>query len=166
MAFAVGPALCVPCAIGVQCADTRGDAMTHAFRMLAAVALSGLMGCSVPGTTLRHAPEKPEIFGIAEALRHAHKADVVLVHGMCPHGFDWVTAANQSLATALGMTVGTSEFVTTIGPGGQLYRSELTGASDRVTTYAILWSPAAAPARERLCYDRTDDAPECAGRGK
>ena len=41
-----------------------------------------LAGCSMPGTTLRHAPPNPDITGIESVLSAGARADVVIIHGM------------------------------------------------------------------------------------
>ena len=49
--------------------------------------------------------------------------------------------------------------------GGELYESEISDGSRVVKTYAILWSPAAAPARRLLCYDTDKPTPSCPADG-
>ena len=122
---------------------------------------NALCACTTPGTTLRYAPEQPEIIGVESALAEG-PVDVVLVHGMCFKDETWVTSANQALAKALGMTVRKTQPAIPIGEfGGKLYESELDGPGGIVRTYAILWSPAAAHARESLCYDTNAPTPSC-----
>src|SRR4051812_6030699 len=134
---------------------------------LIALAMSSwISGCSVPGTTLRHDPPNPQILGIAPVLSETQRADVVLIHGMCPKGVGWVRDANSNLAAALGMSVTKAGNAKRIGEyGGELYESEISDGSRVVKTYAILWSPAAAPARRLLCYDTDKPTPSCPAEG-
>jgi hypothetical protein len=122
-----------------------------------------LAGCSIPGTTLRHAPPNPDIAGIESVLSAGARADVVLIHGMCFKDIEWMRAANRGLAEALGMTFDDRDKEgSPIGQfGGRLFVNELRGARGSVRTFAILWSPAAAVAREALCYDTTQPSETC-----
>jgi hypothetical protein len=129
--------------------------------LVVTVAVAACIGCTLPYSPPQVLDQSLGAIGIVDVLSHNTDVDVLLIHGMCTHGKKWVVAANNSLRKSLGIveeldesnlpiphkiTNGTESYM-------EVYTIQGPLAAKNLRTHAILWSPAVAPWKRRLCYD-------------
>jgi hypothetical protein len=129
--------------------------------LLASIVL--LTACSLPYRTPEIDPDDKSIVGITSAFGKTDNIDVLLVHGMCSHGYeDWVVPTNTNLMGAISDRTGIASWPLDTTPdakpielanGGQYYKKVYRFGPTKVTTHAIVWSPVTAPFKRSLCYD-------------
>jgi hypothetical protein len=122
-----------------------------------------LGGCSLPYSPPLILDESIRAIGVAEVLsqKDVKEVDILLIHGMCTHGRKWVVEANNTLRQQLGFPADLSE--KTLNPPDlikddtesfmEVYSETATMFGKTLRTHAVVWSPATAPWKRRLCYD-------------
>ncbi|MBI2253242.1 MAG: hypothetical protein HYU58_01340 [Proteobacteria bacterium] len=125
-----------------------------------------LTACSLPYRTPTIDPDDKSIVGLAADFGTIDNVDVLLVHGMCSHGYkDWVKPTNANLVKAIETSLGVTSWPIETEPeatridlvnGGEYYKKVYRFGTTRLTTHAIVWSPVTKPFKKALCYDVED----------
>lgn len=133
-----------------------------------ALVLAALAACTTPydPPVLAARPPGSEAFkGLLDlaAESKGQVLDVVIVHGMCTHGQQWVSDALGALSSMLGGPQVPPQSVAPVaGTQAVLHRADLPAAKGRVRATAIVWSPIVAPLKAQLCYDQSSKSELCA----
>jgi hypothetical protein len=162
--------------------------------MIRAMLLAWVMGFAAAGCVTYKEPivhskeaKKARIYGIEEVLARDEvtEVDVLMIHGMCTHGRQWVQKSFNRLGEKMGFIdaeldlaelkkkdLVPSSRIDPEGsflrnPGGKpsaveeiehtaLYSHKFEKEGKTLWVHAILWSPSTEPLKKQLCYDITD----------
>ncbi|MGD9016889.1 MAG: hypothetical protein PVH30_05855 [Desulfobacterales bacterium] len=158
--------------------------------MIRAMLLAWVVGFAAAGCVTYTGPivrsNEARIYGIEEVLARDEvtEVDVLMIHGMCTHGRQWVQKSFNRLGERTGFIdaeldlaeVKKNELVLSarftpgdILPGREempkgleeiehtaIYSHKFEKDGKTLWVHAILWSPSTEPLKKRLCYDITD----------
>ena len=121
-----------------------------------------LSGCAKHYSDPVFSPEHVSFEGIHPA-DNGNNISLIVIHGMCDHGTDWVTDISISFADSLGMEIESSELF--FGNGYtdvSTYKTILLNKGSRVSLYSILYSPVTRKVKhDNLCKDVSEDTEIC-----
>ena len=106
------------------------------------------------------------IIGVAEILsqKETSEIDLLLIHGMCMHGKDWVAETNNNILNVLNFVeervVAKDLTPTKIFTNTELYSLSFSKNGKTLRTHAIVWSPVTARYKKALCFDCKDNGCE------
>jgi hypothetical protein len=129
-------------------------------------AMIAITACSTPYNKPKIVDAQERILGIGDVLARTDKGvDVILIHGMCSHGKEWVAETNTNLAHFLGSNKKFEENnlpkPNDIEGQTQVYHLTIDVNGKELRTHSIVWSPATAPAKRKLCYDQKEKSDIC-----
>jgi hypothetical protein len=137
-----------------------------------------LVGCAKTYKKPFVRDDAPRVWGIEEVLAEdgVTEVDVVMIHGMCTHGRQWVQKSFNSIGKEMGFIDPESELLMVrrkdlvsaridtdfnlISEQEQehtaIYSHKFEKNGKALWVHAILWSPTTEPLKKKLCYDITD----------
>lgn len=142
----------------------------RALRMAVLPLVTLLLGaCSTPYRPPRIVEQDARFPGLIQlaADTGGQRADVLLVHGMCTHDAGWADQVVAQLRQAITAATAPADKRRGPAPGDpgqvEIIPATIDTPAGQLRLDALIWSPLTTPIKRQLCYDRTDQAPLCAG---